>query len=236
MTGRVGENVDLRGARRQGKGVFLRPVTDADMSYLFFVGTSEENLVRWRLRGRTTSPQGFQQFLWSNTDVQMLICRQDSSDPIGHVCSYQTDEISGTSKVAVVLEPQFQRQAWPLEGLYLFLEYLFSTFPFRKLYFEVPGYNIGEFEKFLERHAAEEGRLQDAVFGGGRYWDLVTLTLTRNEWDRFVSSSWGRVVSGAMFIPPRHVLNGRAETAGEDPMSSRPAAVSAVTGTRPAVS
>jgi len=169
-------------------------VTDSDVDFMFFLGSAEENIVRWRLRGRTANPQTFQQFLWGNSDVQFLICRH-GGEPIGHVCTYHSDESSGTTKVAAVLIPKVQRRAWPLEGIFLFLDYVFASFPFRKVYFEVPGFNEGNFGLFLERFTTQEGRLVDAVFTDGRYWDLSFLTMTREDWMELKSSSWGRLLS-----------------------------------------
>lgn len=183
------------GAARRGRFVHLRAVTDADVGFVFYLGVVDDNLVRWRLRGRTVSPASFQQFLWSNTDQQFLICLNDDDQPIGHCCTYQTDEYARTTHFAIVLAPDFQGVGWALEGAYLMFNYLFDSFPLENIYFEVPEFNAPQLASLCGDLLVEEGRRVGAVYGMGGFCDLLYLTLRRERWSDERHSSLARLFS-----------------------------------------
>jgi hypothetical protein len=64
-------------------------------------------------------------------------------------------------------------------GLALFLRYVFTCWNFRKLYMEVAEYNYEQFSSGAGRFFEVEGRLREHFYYGGRYWDKLILTLSR---------------------------------------------------------
>jgi len=70
-----------------------------------------------------------------------------------------------------------------IEALGLFINYLFDTFPLRKLYGEVPGFNLESFVSARGRIFREEGRQRDHEWMFGRYWDLVIVAVWRDDWE-----------------------------------------------------
>lgn len=171
-----------------GRTVALRPVVDSDLEFLFYLATCGGNLGRWRLSNRTVSPASFSQFVWGAHDAQFIVCRRADGTPVGHVGSYQTDEFNGTTKAAAILHPDVHRQGWPLEGMLLFLKFLFEAYPLRIAYFELPGFNVPSLSSFLRRFVHEEGRLTSHVFAEGKYWDLHMFALPRESWDALRAS------------------------------------------------
>lgn len=77
------------------------------------------------------------------------------------------------------------------EGMVLFLDHLFDTMTFRKLYAEVPGYN----EDLLNLGAVglfrEEGRSIEHDFHQGRWWDRIIYALWRDDWKEFSNALRG---------------------------------------------
>lgn len=69
-----------------------------------------------------------------------------------------------------------------LDGVALFVDYVFSTWPFRKIYLEVPSYNLSQLGSQVGGLLAEEGRLLDHVWLNGRTWDLHLLALYQSSW------------------------------------------------------
>lgn len=171
-----------------GRTVSLRPVTDADVESLFRLATAGGNLGRWRLQNRTISPNNFHQFIWGGCDAQFVVEDKEHATPIGHVCSYQTDEFNGTTKVAAMFRPELHGRGWPLEGMFLFLRFLFEAHPLRVVYLEMPGFNVPSLSTFLARHVREEGRLVENLFSRGRYWDLHIFALHRDSWNELCAS------------------------------------------------
>ncbi len=193
-----GERIDWVGRAadsaltRRARNVHLRPVTDGDMDFLFYLANVDDNLLRWRLRGRTTSPAAFQNFLWSNTELQFLIVRNQDGSPIGHVCTYQTDELARNARVAIALDPNVQGRGWALRGAWLFFNYLFFECPFEIVNFEMPKFNAVRLGRFLEEFTTEEGRLIDAAFWRGEFTNVRIMSMTRADWQRALSSRAGR--------------------------------------------
>jgi hypothetical protein len=178
-----------------GRTVRLRSVLPQDVGYLYRLTTGSEVLWRWRLRGRTPSPSDFEAFLWTSSDLQFIVERLADGEPCGHVCSYQTDELGGSTKIAMVADGERRLRHWPMEGAYLFFDHLFAAFPLRKLYFEVPEFNRRTLGSFLDRYTEEEGRLRDHAFAQGRYWDLVVAAMWRHHWEALQASPVGRALS-----------------------------------------
>ena len=70
-----------------------------------------------------------------------------------------------------------------MRGLAMFIGYVFETWPFHKLFMEVPAYNMRQFESGLGRYFTVEGQLRDRLWLQGRHWDLFVLALAREQWD-----------------------------------------------------
>jgi hypothetical protein len=177
-----------------GRTVRLRAVLPQDVGYLYRLTTETDAIWRWRLRGRTPSPSDFETFVWASSDVQFMVERVEDGQPCGHVCTYQTDELGGTTKMAMVTDGARGIRRWPIEGAYLFLGHLFSAFPLRKLYLEVPAFNLPPLASFLDRYTLEEGRLKDHSFGDGRFCDLVIAAMWRRHWEELQTGPLGRAL------------------------------------------
>ena len=185
-----------RGGPHDGRAVRLRSILPRDIEFLYNLATSSDDIWRWRLRGRTPSPGDFESFVWSASDIQFIMERRQDGLAFGHVASYQTDELGGTTKLAMLIDPSVRAEGWPLEGAYLFLDYLFGVFPLRKVYLEVPAFNLSSLSGILRRFTVEEGRLVDHTFGEGAHCDLVIAAMWRSQWHELQSSAIGRA-----FVP-----------------------------------
>jgi hypothetical protein len=181
-----------------GRSVQLRPVLPQDVGHLYRLAMGPDEIWRWRLRGRTPSPSDFETFLWTASDLQFIVERVDGGQVCGHVCSYQTDELGATTKVAMITDGGTGPRSWPIEGGFLFLQHLFSAFPLRKVYFEVPAFNLSRLRAFLDRYTIEEGRLRDHVFGEARFCDLVVAAMWRYHWNDLETSTLGRALRPAV--------------------------------------
>lgn len=64
-------------------------------------------------------------------------------------------------------------------------------------YFEVPAYNLDQFASAIGRALEEERRLRDHEWLGGRYWDRVYLSLSRERWVG-LRARYGRIMVPCM--------------------------------------
>jgi RimJ/RimL family protein N-acetyltransferase len=95
--------------------------------------------------------------------------------------------------MAMLLDPEFHRSAWPLEAGGLFIDYLFSAFTFHKVYAEVIDFNFAQFGSIARQGPfREEARLADHIYADGRYWDLRILAAYRTDWARRGQTPLGR--------------------------------------------
>ena len=174
-----------------GRRVMLRPVAVADLEALRMAEMDGSVISTYRTRGMTPSPEQWAQSFWSGVLAQFVVVRLATGEPIGMVSAYRPDNRHGTAYLAAYIFMPFQRLAWPMEGLRLFVSYLFRTFPLRKLYGVALDANLDQYRSILGGVAHEEGRLRDHEYLDGRYVDLVTLALYREQWTTSASENSG---------------------------------------------
>ncbi|WP_169811195.1 GNAT family N-acetyltransferase [Nocardia amamiensis] len=146
----------------------LQPV---DTEYLYALAVRPENCFRWRYRGVPPAPERFVEELWAQVVTQYVVRRVDNNQPAGHVVAYSADRTISHAYVGAVFEPTYAGTGLAAEVITLFVRYLFRTFPFRKLYLEVPGFNWPQMSSGEGRYFQVEGLLRDHVYYAGRYWD-----------------------------------------------------------------
>jgi RimJ/RimL family protein N-acetyltransferase/acyl carrier protein len=165
----------------ESSSIVLRPVTGADEPYLYRLLTSGDQLVRYRLRGMTPSPESFHQFVWDRVVAQFVaVTRQ--GQPVGVVSCFDPDFRNRYAYVAAVADPAMQGNGLMAEATRLFVTYLFGEFDLRKLYAESLEPNYEQFAHGAGRLFEVEGRLREHEYLGGRYVDALLLAAHRERW------------------------------------------------------
>ncbi len=167
--------------------VKLRAVVPSDYDAIYLASVDPARGFRWRFKGETPSPEDVIGSMWRGIQAQFIVTAVDAEVPIGLVVCYQASLANGTAYIG------FQRLLWDrgasgetFEGMLHFVEFLFRTWPLRKLYAEVPGYNMDGVWGGKPTIFTEEGRLHDNEFHSNKLWDLSILTLDRDSWSRWV--------------------------------------------------
>lgn len=176
--------------------VRLRPLGADDLDWVREAETGEYLALRWRLRGAHPNPRDYADQLWTGT-LALFAVERSGGEPIGILSAYQADHRNGHCRVAAAqLQQDTSMDTSFLAGLALFLDYLFTGWPFRKLYFETPEYNLAQFASAVDRGLMrQEARLEDFVFLADRYWDVLFLSTTRDAWSAFRRSPAGRYLA-----------------------------------------
>lgn len=159
----------------------LRPPYQSDYAWLYDLFTAPQNIVRWRLRGATPSPENFARFLWDSVLAQFVIEDQNGKS-IGLVTAYQANFVNRFAYIAVVVDDESRDTGCALEATGLFVEYLFQNWEFRKIYIETLEMNYRQFFSGARRVFEVEGRLKDHEYLGGAYQDFLILAITRESW------------------------------------------------------
>ncbi len=151
---------------------------------LYNAASDPDQGFRWRNRGATPSPSAFQNQLFANTLVQFIVESRGDGLPLGLVAAYQENFVNATAYFALQrLRPTQDGNAGEMIGaLYLFLDYLFTTWPFRRLYAEVPGYNWSWFASGEHVFFEVEGLLKEADYHNDLYWDRRIVVVSRAAW------------------------------------------------------
>jgi RimJ/RimL family protein N-acetyltransferase len=166
----------------EGRHVRLKPVDAGDYPFLIALQTNPENLIRWRYRGTTPSPEQILQTLWQGVLAQFLIVRADTDKPVGLVVGYNPEFRHGYIYLAMIVTPACERGGWAFEADALFITYLFETFAFEKIYLEVIEFNYRKLASGAGTLFHVEGCLMNHEYHLGRRWHLYTLAIYRHEW------------------------------------------------------
>lgn len=169
-----------------GRRYCLRPIEPRDYPDLRRVELSGPLAFRWRHHGVHEPPESYAASLWSDVLFNFLAVERDSGLPFGIVTGYRPDLANGHLCVAAArFQPASGLSGAMVGAVALAIDYAFAGWPFRKLYLETPEYNLDQFLRDERASPFEvEARLREHVFLADRYWDLVILSLSRDQWSR----------------------------------------------------
>lgn len=165
-----------------GRHVYLRALTSEDLRSVRMIDLSAELGVRFRHRGATP---GIAQWTHSSDSAlaQFLIVRADDNLPLGLTAVYDHSFQDQYAYFAVASFGNAARSPLTVMGAVLLIEYAFTCWAFRKLYMELPAYNLDQIGPGFGRMLVEEGRLRGHMYYGGCWWDKVVLALYRHTWE-----------------------------------------------------
>jgi RimJ/RimL family protein N-acetyltransferase len=166
----------------EGDHVRLRNIIAQDYEFLYVNETSGRRLTDYRFRGATPGPDRFSQSFWQGVLVALMVELKSDRRPLGTVSAYNAEFRDGHAKLAAVSALNAPHGGAFLQGVTLFIDYLFAQFPFRKLYGEVAEVNLPAFRSGLGRLFVEEGCLRGHAFHDGRYEDLIVGAIYRDAW------------------------------------------------------
>lgn len=184
---RAGEPLVDPGAPTASAGttsrVRLRPLLDDDLVPLYLASFDPATASAWRYRGRTLPPEEFVASLADGVRAQYVVELLDDGQAVGLVSAYDHHASGLHCKVAFVrFGPRPPGSAGAvIEGMLLFITHLFASFPYRKVYAEVPSYNLG---LYAPGFAQEEGVLRDYLFHEGEPADLHIVSFRRDQWEQ----------------------------------------------------
>jgi RimJ/RimL family protein N-acetyltransferase len=182
---------------RRTSRVELRVVGREHSEYLWDLCTQPEILHRFGWSGSTPNPLEFERAIWDGVLVQFLIAKTSApGDVAGLIQCINANWRHGTARLQAVLDPTSQHRIWPIEGFMLFVNYVFSTYPLRKLYGEVSEPNFEQFSSGAARNLFDvEGCLAEHEWHLGQYVDTYIVSMTRGRWEQNrATRSWQRLL------------------------------------------
>jgi RimJ/RimL family protein N-acetyltransferase len=169
----------------EGRWFALAPVLPEQHRQLYALAVADQIGFRWRFRGAVPPFGVFEQTLHQNVPLQLSIVSKDAPPRlVGLVAAYNMNFQDATTYVALVTDRR--SGAGALEAFALFVRYLFRLWPLRKLYFELPEFNLPQFASAVRVGLLkEEGRLRGDRYFDGAYWDQLTLAMYPSDAEEF---------------------------------------------------
>ncbi len=149
----------------------LTPISGGDVGFLYTLATQPETCFRWRYRGAPPTLDRFTEELTAQVLVQYVARQISDNEPIGHVVAYGGDPVHGHAYVGATFTPRITGTGHAARAVVLFVQYLFHTFPLRKLYLEVPGFNWPLLKSGKGHFFEVEGVLRRHDYYAGEFWD-----------------------------------------------------------------
>lgn len=168
--------------------VKLRQIRPEDLGPLYDASVSPANLHRWRYRGQPPTPQQFSELLYRGVLTQFIGERVADSSKRCLVNAYNYQPDNQLCYVAALRLNRGKGTGEVALSMYHLLQFVFSRFPLRKVYLEMPEFNLGFVNSSLG-FVREEGRLEAYMYFDGTWWDRVFLSITRSDWES-VEESW----------------------------------------------
>lgn len=165
-----------------GRRVALEPVVGVNLEFARGLLADPAISARFRFANVMPGPPEIDRVLSERVTSQAVLRRRSNGDFLGLAQLTNANYRHGTANLSMVVHPTFQRRPWVLEGGALFIEYVFSSFPLRKLYAEAVAFNLEQFSSVTNLLFSLEGRLVEHEWHYGRYWDVSILSLTRERW------------------------------------------------------
>ena len=158
----------------------VRPAPD-DIGYLYGLAADPDTGFRWRYRGSVPSFERFSSEFWAGVLVQLVARRIQDDQPVGHVVAYGGDMSMGHTFLGAVFQPEYTGTGLAAQAVAVFVRYLFKTFPLRKIYIEVPGFNFAQMASGEGILFHVEGALKEHDYYDGRYWDKYYCAIYRES-------------------------------------------------------
>ena len=154
-----------------------REMTDA----LYRLSTDPAINFRWRFRGAIPTPETFEAALWQGVVAQFIVVETGTTDILGHVVCYGAESAQQHAYVGAVFSPRMIATGRPIQPIALFINYVFVTWNLRKLYMEVPEFNMETLWSGAGSFFHQEACFREHDYYAGRFWDKYVLAVYRDE-------------------------------------------------------
>jgi RimJ/RimL family protein N-acetyltransferase len=166
------------------RGISLRPVLEDDLPFLFRLVADPTRSYLWRRSTPVHDEASFCQN-WSSWTAGIIAAKfvvESTGRPVGLVFDYDRTVEDGWTRATTLLQEENVGRGAGVIATALFMDWLFQTLPFRKVYHEAYGYNETVLRMWRKLGLIEEGVLKGDRYWNGAYWNLHIFALYREVW------------------------------------------------------
>lgn len=178
---------------RRGRHVTIRPLRPTDYTALHEIALFTDSGSRWRLHGGVPPQDQFIQILFRDCPATFGIEVNETGVLIGMVQLWNHHALNRNAHITAFIHPEFRGRGWPLESMILFVEYVFSVFSLRKLYFESLGPEIEQYRSIIGPILKQEAHYREHSWTFGEFVDCHVLALYAEDVEKLTSIGRGRV-------------------------------------------
>jgi diamine N-acetyltransferase len=192
----------------------LRPVTEADLPFLFRLYTDPNRCHLWMASRRVYDELEFRGAWssWVSGGMGAKFIVESGRRPVGWVMSTDDHLEHGFAKVHTILQEEDVGHGVGVVATALLTDHLFKQLPLRKIYFDVFDFNPLVVRIWRKLGLVEEGLLKGDRFWDGTYWDLHIFALYREAWPELRARILRPERNGEAAHSPRFNDNGLVAT------------------------
>ena len=102
-------------------------------------------------------------------------------DVVGHLSTSNADPRAGRFSYGIAIGRAFHRRGYASDAVVVLLRYMFGERRYHKVEAEIYAYNEASLALHERLGFQQEGRLRDHEFFAGRYYDVVVMGMTADE-------------------------------------------------------
>ena len=173
-----GERIRLRGAERSDLEKFIEWVNDPEVTrgITLFLPMSSTDEEKW-----------FEASLQKPQEEKSLVIDMKVGDGwrvIGNSGFFDFDWVVRSAEVGIMIgDKSVWNQGYGTETMRLLLRHAFRTLNLHRVFLRVHSDNVYAIRTYEKVGFVHEGRLRQAVYRDGEYYDLLMMSVLRDEWD-----------------------------------------------------
>ena len=173
----------------EGQLFYLRPVERADYTDHLLRWLNDREVTRYLTRGTFAYGSGalgaaFESMAASTTDLELTIVAREFDAPAGLVGLHAIAWVPRSAEFRILLG---ERSMWGkgigTEATQLLVAYAFEVLNLNKVWLGVNAENSGAIATYERTGFVREGVLRQEVFRNGQYYDVVRMSMLRDDYD-----------------------------------------------------
>jgi RimJ/RimL family protein N-acetyltransferase len=172
----------------EGQRILLRDLAFDD-SNLIYDWTHDHEITQFLLEGFPRTHKDIESFInaqITNADPinrALAVARRDDLPSIGFVGCFNIDWHSRAAELGVILgSKKHQGKGYGTEAVTLLIGFAFGELGLHRLFLRVFDFNARAIQSYRKCGFVEEGRLREAYYRDGAYFDIIVMSILEEEY------------------------------------------------------